>query len=379
MEYYNILKIPKNASQDEIKKAYRKLAIKYHPDKNPGDKEAENKFKEISEAYSVLSNEEKRKIYDKYGKEGLNQGDGMKFDPSEIFERFFSSSFSSNFEHPFSNFFRSSQQRSDVKKRSADIIVDCNVELKDLYCGKKLKRKATRNRICKKCNGNGTKDKSKPVQCPDCGGKGIKVVRQQKGFMQIVQQIECDKCRGHGEVIAPSNICEKCFGSKVTLESKILEINILPGMADGERIIFKGESDEYPDTIPGDIIFIVKSKQHPQYTRVNNDLYYTTTISLKKALCGFTMHIKTLDDRVIKCKYNDIITPNCKLKIRDEGMPIKGVTNQHGNLYISFNVKFPSKNEINMEYLHKAFKKGSEEVGESSGKIDKEVKLETTQ
>ena len=389
MEYYNALGINKNATQDEIKKAYRKLAIKYHPDKNPGNKEAENKFKEISEAYSVLSDEEKRKKYDKYGKAGLQDGN-MNFDPSDIFNKFFGSSFGTSFKNPFGTSFGTSFENifgtsfgsssnsyknssKNQQRKTKDVIVTCKVELKDLYCGTKLKRKVTHTRICKKCNGNGTKDKSKPTKCESCDGKGVKLLRQQQGYMQIVQQVGCPNCKGTGEIIKDENKCRECKGNKTVMESKILELEILSGTNEHEKIVFKGESDEYPDAIPGDVIFIIETIPNQHYKRINNDLYYKQTINLKDALCGCEFNIKTLDGRILECTTDEIIKPGSKMKISNEGMPHKGMLKNKGDLIIEFDVKFPNKNEIDVEKISQGFK--TDDIIDKPIKADK-VKMD---
>lgn len=359
-EYYDILGLQKTATDNEIKKAYRKLAMKYHPDKNPGDKAAEEKFKEISEAYSVLSDSEKRKIYDKYGKSGLNQQGGMNFDPGDIFKHFFGSSFGNNDSdddyggpfggNPFGSFFggfgNSSKKQQQQKQRGRDIISQLNVELKDLYCGKILKRKVTHQRLCKDCEGTGSKDKIKPIICNECGGKGIKVTVRRQGFTQIMQQSPCTKCNGTGKYVNIINKCLKCKGNKTVIEEKILEIKIKPGMEDNERIIFKGEADEYPDIIPGDIIFVINVTNHNGYTRVKNDLYHRQKINLSQALCGCSFTIQTLNGETLECNTDEVIKPGQKMKIMNEGFIIKD-TKLKGDLIIEFEIEFPTKDSIN--------------------------------
>ena len=258
-DYYTILGLQKNANDNEIKKAYRKLAMKYHPDKNPDNKEAEEKFKEISEAYSVLSDPEKRKIYDKYGKEGLNPQGGMNFDPGDIFRQFFGNFGNDDGDYEdfgpfggFGNFFERSSFRNNSqpkKQKGRDIIVGLKVELKDLYVGKIFKRKVTHERVCKACEGTGSKDKIKPTICNECNGRGIKMTVHRQGFAQIMQQSPCNKCSGTGKYSKIINKCLKCKGNKTISEEKILEIKINPGTEENERIIFKGEADEQPDIL----------------------------------------------------------------------------------------------------------------------------------
>lgn len=352
-DYYAVLGLQKTANENEIKKAYRKLAMKYHPDKNQNDKNAEDKFKEISEAYSVLSDPEKRKIYDKYGKDGLNQQGGMNFNANDIFKHFFGNSFGGDDDNdfnPFGNFFgnsfnQSSYKQTKRKQKGRDIITHLNVELKDLYCGKTFKRKVTHERICKICEGTGSKDKTKPTICPECNGKGIKITIQRQGFTQIMQQSQCSFCGGTGKYSKIVNKCVKCKGNKTVTEEKILEIKIKPGTEENERIIFKEEADEYPDIIPGDIIFVIQIVNNNGYTRNGKNLSYKQKISLKQALCGCSFTIKTLDDRILECYTEDIIKPNQKMKINNEGFIIKD-SKFKGDLIIEFEIEFPTKSEI---------------------------------
>ena len=350
-DYYTILGLQKNANDNDIKKAYRKLAMKYHPDKNPNDKQAEEKFKEISEAYSVLSDPEKRKIYDKYGKEGLNQQGGMNFDANDIFKHFFGGGFDDDNFNPFSNFFGGSFNQSSYKQpkkqKGRDIISQLKVELKDLYNGKTFKRKVTHERICKTCEGTGSKDKIKPITCPECNGKGIKMTIHRQGFTQIMQQTQCSFCNGTGKYSKITNKCLKCKGNKTVIEEKILEIKIKPGTEENERIIFKGEADEYPDIIPGDIIFVTQVTNNNGYLRIGDNLYHKQKIPLKQALCGCSFIIKTLDDRILECYTDDVIKPNQKMKINNEGFIIKD-TKLKGDLIIEFEIEFPTKSEVSV-------------------------------
>lgn len=347
-EYYEILGLTKNATQEEIKKAYRKLAIKYHPDKNKDDPNAEQKFKEIAEAYGVLSDEEKRKIYDKYGKKGLENNGGMNFNADDIFSSFFGggpfgSSFGSSFESSFGSFFGFDNEfgsRTKPKRKTEDIIAECNLTLEELYIGKVLKRKIKHSRICKSCDGTGSKTKQKTT-CKSCNGNGIKRVIHRQGFTQIIQQVKCEDCNGTGESINENDKCAKCNGKKVIQEEKIIEINVKPGTKNNQQFRFPNESDEYPGYIAGDIIFIIRTKEHPKFTRDPNDnLLCTKKIKLSEALCGCKFSIKTLDNRIIYVKYDDVITPGQTLILRNEGFTKKT------NMYIQFEIEFPTKSQL---------------------------------
>lgn len=371
-DYYTILGLQKTATENEIKKAYRKLAMKYHPDKNPNNKEAEEKFKEISEAYSVLSDSEKRNIYDKYGKDGLNQQGGMNFDPGDIFRQFFRSFGNDDGDNEdfgpfggFGNFFGSSFRNNSQQKKQKgrDIVVALKVDLKDLYTGKIFKRKVTHERICKTCEGTGSKDKIKPTICNECNGRGIKMTVHRQGFTQIMQQSPCNKCGGTGKYSKIINKCLKCNGNKTISEEKILEIKIKPGTEENERIVFKGEADEQPDVIPGDIIFVIQVINNNGYIRNGKNLHLKQKITLEQALCGTSFTIKTLDNRYLECYTDEIIKPNQKMKINNEGFKIKD-SNLKGDLIIEFEIEFPDKNEI--DKIKKELSKLLKTIGEES-------------
>ena len=370
-DYYDLLRLNKTATQEEIKKAYRKLAMKYHPDKNKNDPNAEQKFKEISEAYSVLSDEEKRKIYDKYGKKGLENNGGMNFNPNDIFQQFFGGGspfgsffgFDSSFGgHNFSSF--SGSNFTKTKRKTEDIISECYLSLEELYNGKILKRKIKHARICKSCDGTGSKSKKITI-CKSCDGNGTKRIIHRQGFSQIIQQVQCDICHGLGEIIDEKDKCLNCKGQKVVQEEKIIEINIKPGTKNNTQYRYPNESDEYPGCIAGDIIFIIRTKEHPLYQRDQHDnLLVTKKIKLRDALCGCKFSIKTLDNRILYVKYDDVIKPNQTLVLKGEGFTKKT------NMYIQFEIEFPSKSEIkNMEELHKILPTG---INEQLQKIPKD-------
>lgn len=339
-DYYEILGVNKNASESELKKAYYKLSKRYHPDKNPGNKEAEEKFKDISEAYSILSDKEKRQIYDKYGKDGLKQnGIGESgfggFDPFDLFNSFFADSFGKSF----------SKKNESTKQKTRDVIANCNVTIRDLYNGRVLKRKVTRYRLCEHCKGNGTEDKSKAKECLECHGTGMKTVIMKIGNMRSISHVNCIQCDGKGVYISKDNICKKCKGELVTQQEKILELNIKPGARPGDKIIFEKESDELPDTIPGNIIFILNLIEDPKYKLIGNDLHYTVPISLVNALCGCIIQIELPNGNCVQKELNEVITPSSELIIENHGFVIKNSQNR-GNIILKFDIRFPKTSEI---------------------------------
>jgi len=270
---YKLLEVDKNAGESDIKKAYRKLAVKHHPDKG-GDLE---KFKEITRAYEVLTDSEKRSKYDKYGEEGLDDT-GSVGGPTDIFDAFF------NNRHP--------DQRRGKRPKTKDVVHTLQCTLEQIYNGHTKKMAITRNVI----------DTEKGVQmCRSCYGCGRKVEVVRMGPM-IQLQSQCNSCGGQG----------KSFTTKQ--EREILEVHIQKGSPDGHKIPFREMADEQPDADTGDVIFVVKQKEHPEFKRKGADLFIERTISLVEALCGFELEITHLDGRtlLVKTSPGEIIRPMAK-------------------------------------------------------------------
>ncbi|KAL7712053.1 Chaperone protein DNAJ [Entamoeba marina] len=328
-EFYDLLGVPTTASDDQIKKAYRKLAIKWHPDKNPGNKDAEEKFKSISEAYACLSDHEKRDIYDKYGKKGLEEGGMGGFDMNDILKQFFGGR---------------TQPSGPRKGQSIQVPLKCHLE--DLCNGKTFKRKIIHDVICKKCSGTGTKSGKSPKKCEQCHGDGHVTITQQQGPYLMQSQSICPKCHGKGELINESNKCNICKGKKVVKKRKFWKIIIQPGTKDKETIVFPGESDQAPGIIAGDVVFVVQTNQHSLFTRKGDNLVVNKKISLNEALTGLQFTLKHLDGRELFIEGNEIIQPDSYMKVAGEGFPVKHNPNMHGDLYIHFDVVLPSKSEI---------------------------------
>jgi len=340
-EYYDTLGVPPNADEQTIKKAYRKLAMKYHPDKNPGNKEAEEMFKKVSEAYACLSDSDKRAKYDRFGKKGLEGSGG--FDASEIFKHFFNFD-DDDFGFGFDPFGRGGRRKGPRKGEDIRIALGCTLE--DLYNGNTFKRKITRNVLCKRCKGTGTKSGKPMKECDKCHGTGIVRVGIQHGFMMMTQQVQCDKCHGTGNCVDNKDKCPSCGGERIESESKILEIIVQAGSKNGEAIVFKGQSHEEPDTIPGDLIFIIQVPEHAYFTRLGNNLIINKAITLNEALTGCSIIINQLDGRKLLVQTNDVIQPKSYMRVNGEGFPIKNQIGQKGDLYIYFEVIFPNKDQV---------------------------------
>ncbi|CAN8299444.1 unnamed protein product [Cochlearia groenlandica] len=333
-KFYEILGVPKTASPEDLKKAYKKAAIKNHPDKG-GDPE---KFKEIAQAYEVLSDPEKREIYDQYGEDALKEGmggGGGGHDPFDIFSSFFGGS-------PFGGGGGGSS-RVRRQRRGEDVVHPLKVSLEDVYLGTTKKLSLSRNTLCSKCNGKGSKSGAS-MTCGGCQGSGMKVSIRQLGPGMIQQmQHACNECRGTGESINDKDRCTQCKGDKVIPEKKVLEVNVEKGMQHSQKISFQGQADEAPDTITGDIVFVLQQKEHPKFKRKGEDLFVEHTISLTESLCGFQFVLTHLDGRNLLVKSNpgEVVKPDSYKAINDEGMPIYQRPFMKGKLFIHFNVEFP--------------------------------------
>ncbi|KAJ4953828.1 hypothetical protein NE237_030660 [Protea cynaroides] len=331
-KYYEILGVSQSASADELKKAYKKAAIINHPDKG-GDPE---KFKELAQAYEVLSDPDKRELYDQYGEDALKEGmggGGGSHNPFDIFESFFGGG----------AFGAGGSSRGRRQKQGEDVVHTLKVSLEDLYNATSKKLSLSRNVLCPKCKGKGSKSGASG-RCYGCKGTGMKISTRQigPGMIQQMQHV-CPECRGTGEVISEKDKCTQCKGNKVTQEKKVLEVHVEKGMQHGQKIVFQGEADEAPDTITGDIVFMLQQKEHPKFKRKYDDLYVEHTLSLTEALCGFQFALTHLDGRQLLIKSNpgEIIKPGQSKAINDEGMPHHGRPFMKGRLYIHFNVEFP--------------------------------------
>jgi len=326
VDYYEILGVDIESSDKEIKKAFRALSLKFHPDKNPGDQEAARKFLEVNEAFDVLSNEDLRMVYDMDGHEGVDKhkkGGGRQQQ-----------------QDPFAMMFGGGQQQG--RQKGPDFKTYYDVTLADLYNGGERAMQISRNVLCKACKGTGGKDGKMNV-CKTCNGSG-QVTRLQRlgpGFNVQMQQ-PCDACGGKGK--SPIAACPKCRGQKLEKQSKTLEIIIEKGMPDGYEMVFKRAGEQNPATTPGDVILVFKTQPHAFLVRDGNNLRMNMELTLKEALLGFNKHFTHLDGRQVAVSRGPVVTPpDFVMKMTGEGMPFHEVSSEKGDLYITFKIRFPNQ------------------------------------
>ncbi|KAI9144727.1 hypothetical protein BKA69DRAFT_731557 [Paraphysoderma sedebokerense] len=346
-KFYDVLGVEQSATEDEIRKAYRKLALRYHPDKNPDNEEAVAMFQEISVAYEVLSDSSKREMYDQYGEEGLSGrgGAGGGFSMDDLFSAFFQD------EDDFAGF--RSGPGTKRQRKGEDDVVPLNVTMEDLYNGKLLKMELQKNVLCTTCSGRGCKVGAAKT-CVYCHGSGVEFKLRQvaPGFVTQMRDV-CSHCKGSGKTVAKKDKCKSCSGNGVQNRKKVIDVNIDPGTKEGKRIVLKGEGDQEPGITPGDVILVVKMATHPTFERSGNDLRAQVKISLTESLCGFRYYLKHLDGRYLEINHpaGQFIRPNSTKCIRGEGFPVFRRSYEKGNLYINFVVEFPKDGSLTQTQL----------------------------
>jgi molecular chaperone DnaJ len=343
-DYYEILGVAKNASDAEIKTSYRRLAMKYHPDRNPGDKSAEEKFKEAKEAYEVLSDNQKRAAYDRFGHAGVEAAAGAGPGGFGGFQGF--GGFSDIFGDIFGDVFSGGRGRARPQ-RGADLGYDLAVDLEDAVHGTTISIRVPTWVKCDECDGTGAKKGSKPTTCTTCGGSGQ--IHIQQGFLTIQQT--CPECHGQGQVI--KNPCYKCHGQGRIRETKTLSIKIPPGVDNGDRIRLAGEGEAgVYGASPGDLYVQIRLNPHSIFTREGNDLHCEVPIDITMAALGGELNIPTLDGQV-KLKIPPETQSGRMFRLRGKG--VKSVrTGITGDLLCKVNIETPvNLNREQKELLEK--------------------------
>lgn len=324
-DFYELLGVSKNATAEELKKAYRKLAIQYHPDKNPGDAEAEAKFKEIAEAYSVLTDPQKKARYDQFGHAGLGgaagggQYGGGGFSMDDIFSQF-GDIFGDD--SPFGSFFGGSRSgnggRRGVRKGS-DLRIKLKLDLADIAKGVEKKIKVKRYTSCNSCSGNGSKNGSSLQTCGTCQGQGQVRRVQQTMLGQMVSTSTCPTCNGEGKIV--SERCETCFGEGRQLSEDMISIKIPAGVAEGMQLSMSGKGNvPVRGGVAGDLLIVIEEEEHPDLKRDGNNLIYDLPVNFADAALGKEVEIPTVDGKV-KTKLKSGIQSGEILRLRGKGLP----------------------------------------------------------
>ena len=340
-DYYEVLEVPKNATSDEIKKAYRKMAIKYHPDKNPDDKDAEEKFKEAAEAYEVLSNPDKRSRYDQFGHAGLNGQQGFS-GMDDIFSHFgdiFSDLFGGggggfSFSSGFGGGGRQAQRHVN---RGSNLRLRVKLNLSEINEGVKKKVKVNKFIPCQHCGGSGAKDNSFET-CPTCNGRGQTVKIQNSIFGQMQTVTTCPNCGGEGKII--KNKCPECQGNGIVKSEEIIELNIPAGVADGMQLSVRGKGNAGArNGIAGDLIILIEEEKDKNLERDGNDLIYNLFISFPQAALGATVEVPIIDG-TMEVKIPAGTQSGEIIKLRNKGLPeLNGYG--RGDLLVNVNVWTP--------------------------------------
>ncbi|MBI5637895.1 MAG: molecular chaperone DnaJ [Nitrospinae bacterium] len=351
-DYYEVLGVERGAPKEEIKKAYRKAAMKFHPDKNPGDKAAEESFKEAAEAYEVLHDDKKRQVYDRYGHEGLR---GTGFSGFEGAEDIFA-----NFGDIFGDLFGGGFGRRE-RGRGADLRYDLTLTLEEAATGLDKVIDIKKHVICPSCHGTKTEPGTHPATCPSCGGAGQ--VRRQAGFFAI--QTPCGACQGTGQII--KNPCKKCKGSGKQVEKKELKVKIPAGIDEGQHLRLVGEGEPGSLGMPdGDLYVVIEVEKHEKFERHGDDLATRAGISFPVAALGGELDVPTIYGTTVKLEIPRG-TPSHKLfRIKGEGMPVLQRRGK-GDLHVQVVIEVPDKLTKEQEALLRDFAKISGENVKKGG------------
>jgi len=336
-DYYEVLGVSKSATADEIKHAFRKMAMQYHPDRNPGDKTAEQKFKEVNEAYEVLKDEQKRAAYDRYGKAAFEGGMGGA-NPFGGGFGFNAEDLSDVFSNIFSDFMGAGRtsNRSEAR-RGADLSYNLSITLEEAFKGVEKEIKIKTTEPCETCHGFGTADGKKAPFCETCHGTG-KVRRQQGGF--FVFETTCPTCRGEGHVIKDK--CKECGGLGVKRIEKSIKVKIPAGVEDSVRMRVAGEGEAGLRGGPkGDLYIYISIEEHKLYERHNADLYTVVPVSMVCATLGGEIEIPGIDGKKLKLSVPEGTQTGAQIRLKGEGMPLMNSA-KRGDLFVGIKVETPT-------------------------------------
>lgn len=343
-DYYEVLGISKDASEDEIKKAYRKIAIKYHPDRNPGDKDAEEKFKEAAEAYDVLHDPQKRQQYDQFGFNGPAGSGGFGgfssaggFSMDDIFSMF-GDVFGGG---GFGGGFGGGGQRRPAQHRGSDLRLKVKLSLQEISTGVTKKFKVKRDITCNHCHGSGAESGSGTETCQTCHGSGYVMHTTKSLFGMMQTQSVCPTCGGEGTVI--KNKCHKCGGSGVVKGEEVVEINIPAGVSEGMVVNVPGKGNAGKHNgIPGNIQVYIEEEPNDTFIRDDNDLIYNLLLDFPTAALGGNVEIPTIDGSKVRVKIEPGTQPGKALRLRGKGLPaVQGYGRGNGDMVVNISVYVP--------------------------------------
>ena len=328
--YYEVLEVERSAQDGELKTAFRKLAMKWHPDRNPGDKDCEHRFKEINEAYEILKDADKRAAYDRFGHQAFEQGGG-----GHGFSADFGSAFSDLFEGIFG--MGGARGRRDGRERGADLRYNMEISLEEAYSGKTAQVRLPTSVSCESCSGTGAKTGSKPKTCPHCGGAGR--IRHAQGFFTLERT--CPGCQGRGQVI--DDPCPSCTGSGRVTRERTLSVNIPAGVEDGTRIRLAGEGEAGVRGGPaGDLYIFLSLGAHDFFQRDGADLHCRVPISMVQAALGGEFEAPTIDGGKTRVKVPEGTQSGRRFRLQGKGMPVLR-SRQVGDMYVQIVVETPQK------------------------------------
>ena len=344
-DYYEVLGVDKKASEDEIKKAYRKIAIKYHPDRNPGNKEAEEKFKEAAEAYDVLHDPQKRQQYDQFGFNGPGAGGFGGFggrasvNMDDIFSMF-GDTFGGHGFNPFGGGGGGRQARPQ-KQRGSDLRLRVKLSLQEVESGVVKKFKVRKDVPCSHCNGSGAENGSTEETCPTCHGSGVITHTTQSIFGMMQTQGICPTCNGEGKVI--KNKCKHCGGTGIVKGEEVIEINIPAGVAEGMVVNVPGKGNAGPrNGINGDIQVFIEEEENETFVRDGNNLIYNLLLDFPTAALGGSIEIPTISGTKLKVKIENGTQPGKTLRLRGKGLPeVNGYGK--GDIIVNISVYVPKE------------------------------------
>lgn len=366
-DYYEVLGVDKNASADDIKKAYRKLALKYHPDRNKGDKEAEEKFKEANEAYEVLSDDEKRRNYDQFGHAGVDGqgfggfGGGAGFGG---FEDIFSDIFGGGF-GGFGGFGGSAGSARRGPSRGADMRINLHLSFKEAVFGTTKKIKIKRREACTHCHGTGAKDGSGVKTCDRCGGTGQVTMRRQTAFGMMAQTTVCDKCHGEGKIIEEP--CDYCHGSGLEERERTIEIKIPAGVNNDSVLPLRGQGHAGANGGgKGDILVYMSIAADPLFSREGDDIYLDMPITFSQAALGGNVDVPLVDGTTKKIKIPEGTQTGKIFRMRGMGVPnVNGYGK--GDQYVTVKIETPQKLNKHQRELLKKFDDSLESKNKQRG------------